>query len=172
MAESPALIVTAKLDPETFRLLDELRRKHFPPERNFLAAHVTLFHKLPGEEIRQIESDLEQKAEAANPIAAEFPALRFLGRGVAVDIESPGLVGVRSQLAFLWSRHLSPQDRQGFRPHVTIQNKVEPAQAKELFESLRSALTVPGGRFIGFELWHYEGGPWRLEAEFPFTGKP
>jgi len=38
------LIVTAELAPEDFAWLDALRRHHFPPERNQLRAHLTMFH--------------------------------------------------------------------------------------------------------------------------------
>ena len=41
------LIVTATLPPSEFAWADALRRAHFPPERNYLQAHVTLFHALP-----------------------------------------------------------------------------------------------------------------------------
>ena len=41
------LIVTAELGPADFAWLDAQRRAHFPPERNQLAAHLTMFHALP-----------------------------------------------------------------------------------------------------------------------------
>ena len=46
MAFEP-FIVTAELPGEIFSWVDGLRRAHFPPERNHLSAHVTLFHALP-----------------------------------------------------------------------------------------------------------------------------
>ena len=51
------LIVTAELGPEDFAWLNGLRRQHFPPERNQLAAHLTMFHAIPPSaesELRQI----------------------------------------------------------------------------------------------------------------------
>ena len=42
-----ALIVTAEMGAEEFAWLDSLRRRHFPPERNQLPAHLTMFHALP-----------------------------------------------------------------------------------------------------------------------------
>src|SRR6478736_2886397 len=39
-------ILTAELDPASFDWLDGLRRVHFPPARNLLPAHLTLFHRL------------------------------------------------------------------------------------------------------------------------------
>jgi hypothetical protein len=41
-----SFILTAELDPASFAWLDWLRREHFPPERNLLPAHLTLFHRL------------------------------------------------------------------------------------------------------------------------------
>ncbi|NJM07417.1 2'-5' RNA ligase family protein [Candidatus Gracilibacteria bacterium] len=46
MAEEP-LILTVLLDEDTFRRFDGLRRTHFPPQRNLIPAHITLFHALP-----------------------------------------------------------------------------------------------------------------------------
>jgi hypothetical protein len=36
------LIVTAELPPDLQAWATSLRQRHFPPERNYLAAHVTL----------------------------------------------------------------------------------------------------------------------------------
>ena len=44
------LILTLKLDQASFTRLDALRQAHFPPERNWLSAHLTLFHHLPGDQ--------------------------------------------------------------------------------------------------------------------------
>ena len=50
MPDHPPLILSAVLDAPVQERLDALRRAHFPPERNHLDAHVTLFHHLPGAE--------------------------------------------------------------------------------------------------------------------------
>ena len=44
------LILTLMLDAGTQAWLEALRRAHFPPGRNLVPAHVTLFHALPGAE--------------------------------------------------------------------------------------------------------------------------
>ena len=41
------LLITAELPRDVFAWVDALRRAHYPPERNRLGAHVTLFHALP-----------------------------------------------------------------------------------------------------------------------------
>ena len=60
-----------------------------------------------------------------------------------------------------------PQDRQGFRAHVTLQNKVEPKAARALFETMTIA-NMPVCRVEGLALWHYRGGPWEPVAMFRF----
>ena len=65
-----AHILTADLDDASFDLLDVLRRAHFPPERNFLSAHLTLFHRLSPAQI----ADLRSVEVPRNPIAVRFTA--------------------------------------------------------------------------------------------------
>ncbi|NEX62416.1 2'-5' RNA ligase family protein [Noviherbaspirillum sp. 17J57-3] len=169
MHASP-LILTLKLDADSFERLDGLRRTHFPPERNFLSAHVTLFHALPGEELQAIRERLQQECAMTAPMTIEFPRVRMLGRGVAIEIVSTGLSALHGRLAAGFRDWLTPQDRQGFRPHVTIQNKVPAAQARELYDSLSAGWSMAAGRSAGLMLWEYKGGPWRGVEEFCFAG--
>ena len=162
------LILTAKLDAASLEYFDRLRKEHFPPERNFLAAHVTLFHHLPGENIDEIVETLETVAEMQPPFALTFDSWRFLGRGVAMKIASVELATLRNKLAGHWQHHLTPQDRQKFQPHITIQNKTEPQAARELFENVSQGHQPFDGVVVGTTLWSYLGGPWRLEKEFLF----
>lgn len=46
----PPLILALKLEQPAFERLDALRRAYFPPERNVIPAHLTLFHALPGDQ--------------------------------------------------------------------------------------------------------------------------
>ena len=163
------LILTLKLDRESFAFFDALRRKHFPPERNFLAAHVTLFHHLPGNRAEDFKADLKELCCQSEPFDLRFPALRFLGKGAAVEIESAELNRLRETLKNKWFEFLNNQDRQKFKPHITIQNKVAPEIARRLFDELSENWTSRNGAGIGIELWQYLGGPWRLADEFSFS---
>ena len=164
----PPLILTVKLDADSFGYFDALRRKYFPSERNFLAAHVTLFHHLPGEKISQIESDLKSICAEYEAFEVRFPTLRFLGKGTAAEIESAQLIRLRSTLADVWDANLNNQDRQKFKPHITIQNKVAADEARKLYEELRPDWQTRTGKAVGLQLWHYLGGPWELAKEFAF----
>ena len=96
-------------------------------------------------------------------------ASRFLGRGVAFDLSCPALIALRAELARSWSGSLTAQDRQGYRPHVTIQNKVTPSEARDTQRQL-DALLPMGGSIEGLQLWHYRGGPWDDAGRFVFAG--
>jgi 2'-5' RNA ligase len=164
------LILTLKLDQVAFDVLDDLRAQHFPLERNFLPAHVTLFHALPGDQEQAIATTLHNLSVETTASHLSFPKLRLLGKGVTVEIESTELIKLRKRLAATWDVCLGMQDRQGFRPHVTIQNKVTPATARRLFDELGHTWQPFDGRADALLLWRYWGGPWELVGEFAFNG--
>jgi 2'-5' RNA ligase len=167
----PPLILTLKLDSTTFEQVDRLRQQYFPAERNFLPAHVTLFHALPGDQENAISQFLETLCSQTAKISLQLPTLRFLGRGVAIEIHAPELVQLRQTQAKHWSQWLTPQDQQGYRPHITIQNKVTSAEARQLYEQLKDEWQPINGYGEGLLLWYYQGGPWDLVNEFSFTAK-
>jgi 2'-5' RNA ligase len=182
-SSSEPLVVTLLLDDEAQERFDRLRAEHFPPrplpgahrelarggeEGVFrLKAHVTLFHALPGEHLDAVRSDL---VTAADRVAFDVAVtgLRFLGRGVAFTLESAELGALRAELAAAWQPWLTPQDRQRHAPHVTVQNKVEPAVARALHDRLLADFVPHRVRARGLGLWRYLGGPWEPLAELPF----
>ncbi|MDQ3384396.1 MAG: 2'-5' RNA ligase family protein [Actinomycetota bacterium] len=153
------LILTVALDGGSSTTFDALRRAHFPPERNHLSAHVTLFHALPGEDEAGIVEDV--RAAALRPgFPIEVSGVRSLGRGVAYVLHSPPLEELRSELAGRWADRLSTQDRGRFRPHVTVQNKVDPAAARALLGELERTFEAWTCTAEGLSLSWYRGGPW------------
>jgi len=163
------LIVTLMLDPASQEGFDALRREHFPVERNHLAAHVTVFHHLPGSELEVVAAGL-RLAASRTAFEVAVTGVRFLGRGVAYTLASEDLSRLRAALAERWARWLTPQDRQPYAPHVTVQNKVAPERARVLHGHLSASFTPYPGRAEGLALWHYEGGPWRHAAHYLFEG--
>jgi 2'-5' RNA ligase len=103
----------------------------------------------------------------AMPVIAE--SVRFLGRGVAIVLASPPFERLRADLARHWSASLTPQDRQPFRPHVTVQNKVSAAEAQALYTRLQAEFVPFAAKGIGLCLWRYKGGPWEPLGKFRFT---
>lgn len=165
-----ALIVTALLDEVSQSRFDGERQRHFPAAKNFLRAHVTLFHALPGEELESVTQTLEGVCREQAAATFETSGLFFLGRGVAYGLQMPEVVAVRARLAAAWRDWLTPQDRQTFRPHLTVQNKVAPVEARTTLEELQAAYVPWRGEVSGLALWRYEGGPWSDIAKMRFGG--
>ena len=166
---SGALILTLAMDDASFTWFDDLRRRHFPPERNVVPAHLTLFHNLSGEELEAVRVELRA-------VCAETPAFDMavagpwsLGRGVAYRLASPEAAALRGRLAAAFGPWLKPQDRQGWRPHVTVQNKAEPAEAKALLAELQHGFEPFEVQAEGLLLWRYLGGPWEAMDRLPFA---
>lgn len=162
------LILTLRLNTESFTRFDAERQQHFPPERNFIPAHLTLFHHLPGDRLDAIADAVAVRAAGQVPFPLAIEGLRFLGQGTAYSVDSPALMALRHELAALWSEELTRQDAQAFRPHITIQNKVSAPAAKALFEALSASFEPFSAMATGLLLWRYRGGPWEAAGEFPF----
>jgi 2'-5' RNA ligase len=161
-AVSP-LIVTLVLHPDDSARFDALRRTHFPPERNHLSAHVTLFHALPGEQLDRVGADLADVARVP-AYDVRVTRVRSLGRGVAYDLRSPELDAQHRELANRWAPWLTRQDRQPLAAHVTVQNKVPPEAARALLAELSRGFEPYAVRARGLALWRYLGGPWEPVA--------
>jgi hypothetical protein len=172
-SEHLPLVLTLQLDRQTFQYFDQLRQQHFPAERNFLPAHITLFHSLPGEQEVVIAEVLKECCQHTMILPLLFSKPRFLGKGVAIDIDAPALLQLHYQLVKRWDKRLhtqlTQQDRQGYRPHLTIQNKVAPDTARSLYERLVRDWHPLEGEGQGLLLWRYLGGPWELIEEFNFV---
>ena len=160
------LILTLDLGDQQARY-DALREEHFPPRRYTLPAHLTLFHQLPGEEEAAIADHLAIVAKAAAPLPLAFAELMSLGGGVAVRVRSPAAMALRAALAAHWVDWLAPQDR-GFRPHVTVQNKVDRDTAATTMAALAEGFEPHEGASTALCLWRYRGGPWEPAGRHRF----
>jgi 2'-5' RNA ligase len=94
-----------------------------------------------------------------------------LGRGVAYRLASADLDRLRGQLAEAFSPWLTRQDQALFRPHITIQNKVEPADAKQLLEYLKLEFEPFDILAEGLLVWRYLDGPWEAIDRIPFDSE-
>ncbi len=171
-AEPPAapIIVSALFADADQQWLDAFRRMHFPAPRNQVAAHLTLFHHLPPGVARELDAALEDATLGVPAPRVEAAGTLDLGRGVAIRIRSPGLDAIRARLAEQFAGVLVPQDRAGWRAHVTIQNKVPPGEARALIDAL-SGLPARPVALRGLASWYYRGGPWELRRLHRF-GRP
>jgi hypothetical protein len=172
-ASTPAapVIVAADFGPADFAWLDRLRREHFPAERNQLPAHLMLFHHLPPSLLPELDTRLKVETRALRRPEASIGEAMLLGRGVALRVRCRALEVLREGLVDAFTGMLTPQDAAGWRPHVTIQNKVEPAEAKALHR--RMAVEYGDTRpltLTGVATYFYRGGPWEPIARYRFAG--
>lgn len=159
MTAPAPIIVTAMMAREDQAWLEALRRAHYPAGRNLVPAHLTLFHHLPPSLAPEVRERLGVLAREGRP-AARIAGLVSLGQGVAYRIDSPELEAVRAGLAELWAGLLTPQDVAPWRPHVTIQNKVAPEEARVLLDRLKAEFRARPLAIAGYAAWYYRGGPW------------
>ena len=167
----PPLVVTALLDSETQARFDAERQGLFPAGRTQVGAHVTLFHAVPGEHLEAVRTALDGERDSPAPLV-RVTGVRSLGRGAAYVLDSPGLTAVRNRLAEAWWPWLTPQDRQPFRPHITVQNKVDVPTARATVAALTAAFLPLTTTCEGLQLWRYVGGPWEAEGTFSFGDGP
>lgn len=163
------IIVTALFGDGDNGWLQGLRRRHFPPERNIVPAHLTLFHHLPP----GIEQELGQRLATYTAVAkpqARIASVINLGRGTAFRIDSDELADIRADLAEAFRGLLIPQDQAPWRAHVTIQNKVEPHVARALQAQLQESFEPRPLDIKGLASWRYVGGPWQRIREHAFRG--
>lgn len=170
MAFEP-FIVTAELPPDLFAQANALRRAHFPPERNHLAAHVTLFHALAPSLREELPAVLARITQEYAPPAAELNGLMNLGRGTALALSSPGMLAIRAEVADLFHGMLTAQDQHKPRLHITIQNKVAPEQARGLQVELAPVIQPRKFAFTGLGLHRYCNPHWEAVGVWPFRGK-
>ncbi|KQM79328.1 hypothetical protein ASE70_05515 [Sphingomonas sp. Leaf22] len=163
------IIVTAVFRHEDQAWFERQRRAYFPPERNVLAAHCTMFHHLAPELGAELKRRLSAATRGQAAPVARVGGLMNLGRGVAYRIESPDLEAIRADLADAFGSMLIPQDRGGWRPHVTIQNKVQPAEAKALLAALSAEFLSRPVKIAGLASWWYRGGPWEALSRHMFA---
>ena len=168
MSDHPPLIVTAALDDGAFDWFEDLRQAHFPPHRNQVPAHLTLFHALPGEHEETVAQTLKAACHVRRSLQLDVRGPWSLGRGVAYRLSSPDLERLRAELATGFSAWLTRQDQASFRPHITVQNKAEPEEARQLLEHLQMEFEPFSIFAEGLFLWRYLGGPWALVDRFEF----
>jgi 2'-5' RNA ligase superfamily len=160
------LILTLQLDETAQLFYETLRRRHFPPERNVIPAHLSLFHQLPDESTTYDAIAKLARYTQGFRLTSGIP--RSIGRGVAIFFDSPPLSSLHHALSKLFHADLIPQDRQPFRPHIVIQNKVDPAIARETLTQVLDSSFMQSVA-VGLTLWRYLGGPWEHISDHPLA---
>lgn len=134
-----------------------------------MTAHLTLLRHLPPDVEGELGRRLSRHSAAPAP-KATVAGIMDLGEGTALRVESEALEEMRWDLAEALGGLLTPQDRGAWAPHITIQNKVEPREARRLQESLRRSFRPRPLAIAGLAVWRYLGGPWEPVKAYSFRG--
>jgi hypothetical protein len=129
-----------------------------------------MFHALPPSAEGEVRSTLSRLSSEPPP-RASIEGLMDLGGGVAFRIVSPDLDRIRRGLAQDFHGLLGAQDIGGWRPHVTIQNKVPASEARALVAKLERDFRSHPLSVVGIGLYRYLGGPWETLATYSFRGR-
>ena len=108
------------------------------------------------------------EATDVQPIAFHLTGVQV--GGTALRVESEELEDIRHDLAEAYRGLLIPQDQAPWRPHVTLQNNVEPREARRLQQQLRATLEPRPLTIKGLASWRYLGGPWEPIRTHMFRG--
>lgn len=165
------VILTLQFDAESAAFFERQRQTYFPAEINMVPAHLTLFHALPGADPDALLAAVAPLTRRA-PFAVAVEGVMPLGRGVAYRLAASPLLAIRKPLAERFADVLTRQDREKFRPHITVQNKVSPQEARATLEHLAAHFAPFEATAEGLQLWWYRGGPWQPLAAVPFTAPP
>ena len=163
------LIVTVNFAPTDFAWLEGLRRAHYPAEQNRVPVHLTMFQGLPPSAVDEVKEQLALHSAGAPP-RATIAGLMNLGGGVAFRVVSDELEAIREAIADHFHGLLCAPDAAGWRPHVTIQNKVAPRQAKALLDELERDFRPRPLGIAGLSVHRYRGAPWEMVASYKFRG--
>ncbi|HEX7782265.1 MAG TPA: 2'-5' RNA ligase family protein [Sphingobium sp.] len=169
MPHNAPIILTATMGAADFAWADALRRAHFPPERNQVPAHITLFHHLPPSVEPELLGYMASLCKEAAP-EAHVSGVLHLGNGVAFRVNSPALEALRYGLAEAFHGLLIPQDRATPRFHITVQNKVSTDEARTLLTALQAGFRARPLMISGLAAWRYMGGPWEPIRAMRFRG--
>lgn len=162
------VIVTALMGAADFAWANDLRRRHFPPERNYLDAHITLFHHLPPARLPELKQWMRHLTQGAAAPSARLGGVIHLGRGVAYRVDSADLLALRADIADVFAHDLTPQDQASPRLHITVQNKVSAPESKALCAALEREFHPRPLAITGIAAYYYRGGPWELITKAMF----
>lgn len=158
---SQPVIITCKFEDEVEEYFNSLRQQYFPTAKNLVKAHLTLFHHIlmPAENVLNL---VKQNTLNTKPFDLSVERITFTGRGVAVVITSDELMHLHKNLQQVFKAVLTPQDKQGLWPHITIQNKASVSESKALAIGLQQRFKPFTATVIRLELFYYLNGPWKV----------
>ena len=161
------VIITCKFEEKVEESFNSFRQQYFPTAKNLLKAHLTLFHHILLPAINVLDT-VKQTTFHTKPFDVLVERVMFTGRGVAFVIISDELTYLHKNLQQAFKAILTPQDKHGLWPHITIQNKAPVSESKALAAALQQTFK-PFTAFVkGLQLFYYLNGPWEFIGDVDF----
>lgn len=173
-AEDNVYVLTLLTDRAHHDRMTALRKRYFPPRINKLAAHLTLFHALPGSKLESsIVPTIQELAARTSPFTVRADSPFRMKKGFAVSVSEGGKQGgnIHKSLQRPWKAEgfLSDQDAGGARLHYTLMNKVDDElEVSSAYQELVESWQGDEGMVEGLALWRYERGYWKWVRKFDF----
>jgi 2'-5' RNA ligase len=179
-ANEARYVLTLRTDRAHHDRMSAMRDKYFPPERNTVRAHLTLFNALPESKMKSsIVPLLQEVAAATGPFRIRVKRPFQMKEGFGVNMSPregpPPLKDLLVKLRGTWKEEgfLSDQDSAPRGMHYTLMNKVSDKEKLEAaFEEFKESWTGDEGIVDGLELFRYHKGRWYWTQSFEFTGQP
>ena len=171
------MIVTAWAEESDMDMFHRMRQRFFPGHRNYLSAHITLFHHLkpdvrtPAIEMaRQTDWSQHVELDEQGRFKVGVQNVFSMGKGVAYGLDPAPLIALREPFREAFAERLTSQDARPWkRPHITVQNKVDKSTADRLKRHLAARFSPCFIRIKGLRFWRYDYGPWTLLEEVTLT---
>jgi 2'-5' RNA ligase len=163
------LILTVHLESEAQARFEADRKRYFPSRLNRVPAHLTLFDRLRDSD--DLRLNLVHATEAQTEFGLRITGVTALGQCVSYIVDSNELLALHGHLSTLFVADLTAQDRQPFRPHVVIQNKVTLQEAERTRNQVSLGFTPFVAFALGLDLWYYRDGPWESVQTYRFIDR-
>ena len=160
------LVLTLKIDEQSQLFFDEQRTAYFPARANYVPAHITLFHKLPANNI-DIETELTAFAKHAT-FELLITDIMLSETSVSYSIVSSEVKHLHAEMQLKFEPYLIRNDKKILKCHITIQNKVTAYKAYKTHAFLIKDFKPFVVKAIGFTSWYYVKSYWVKKEDYLF----
>lgn len=102
---------------------------------------------------------------------AAIAGIMDLGTGTALEVVSDDLIRLHEDLAAALHGMVQAKDFRPLRPHVTIQNKVRPEEARALQAELQGMIALRRFTVRGLGVYGWTGAVWQQDRVYAFRGR-
>ncbi len=161
-----SLIITLKMDEASQIFFNEKRKQHYPAYANFVAAHITLFHKLPAD--KPLVYDTLMELSKTSIFEMQVVDVKNIENFVAYEISSPTLQSLHAAMQKIFTNMLNEKDKELLWPHIAVHNKATVYKAYKTHQKLLDNFVPFNITAIGFTTWLYAKKAWVWKEDYLF----